>query len=408
MLIMDSSGSMKKRIGPRSKMEIARDAIAAFVLEAPDDVPLGLMAYGHRRAKDCSDIEVLIAPGSRTGPSIEQAVDAMRPRGETPIADSLRQAAAYLKERTSVPTVVIVTDGEEACNADPCAAARELKAADVEFKAHVVGFGLNERQSRAVKCVADETGGQFIGADDAITLATALRRVVPAEPEPAPVVKAADTTVWYDDFDAGKLGEAWSVRNEDAENYIVDGGELIVINAQEHKGPGAKTTPNVFNAAVDLPSGDWDLSLRATLEFNSGREALVLGLSNDEGDALYSVVSSSSGAQGYSMNLQTNHYKGFGRAAQAKSKYVWPEGEMAKIDNAAQGLASRPTTLTLHKRGRRYFTSVDNGPRGEEGKTRTLTLLRAPTRLTLFLWKWDSNTGDTVAKIDWVRLSKVD
>ena len=408
MLIFDSSGSMKKRIGARSKMEIARDAIASFVMEAPADVPLGLMAYGHRRAKDCSDIEVLISPEPMSGPSIERAVDAMRPRGETPIAESLRQAAAYMKGRTSVPTVVIVTDGEEACNADPCAAARELKRAEVEFKAHVVGFGLNERQSRAVKCVADETGGRFLAADDAVTLASALRRVVPAEPEPAPVVKVAEKTLWYEEFEGDALGEVWSVRNEDTDNYIVDGGELVIINAAEHRGPRAATSPNIFDATLDLPAGDWDLSLQATLEFNSGREALVLGLSNDDGDAIYSIVGSSSGAQGYSMNLHTRQYKGFGQAAEAKETYVYPEGEMAKIDNAARALASRPTTLTLHKRGRRYFTSVDNGPRGEEGKTRTLTLLRAPRRLTLFLWKWDGNTGDAVAKIDWVKLTQVD
>ena len=186
MLIMDSSGSMKKRIGALSKIEIAKASVADFVASAPGDVPLGLMAYGHRRAKDCTDIEVMIPPTEGSGARISNVVNAMRPRGETPIAESLRQAADYMNSSTRTATVVLVTDGEEACNADPCAAARELEASGVEFTAHVIGFGLNEEQSQAVKCLADETGGQFIAADDAVTLASALRRVVPAKPEPVP------------------------------------------------------------------------------------------------------------------------------------------------------------------------------------------------------------------------------
>ncbi|MEO1398438.1 MAG: VWA domain-containing protein, partial [Pseudomonadota bacterium] len=165
MIIMDSSGSMRRKIDGKTKMEIAKQAVSSFIASAPQDVPIGLMAYGHRRAKDCTDIEVVLAPTEGAGTSIEQAVFDMSPKGETPIADSLRAAAAYMNNQTKTATVVLVTDGEEACNADPCAAAAELEASGVDFTAHVVGFGLNEEQSRAVKCLADNT----IGSDKLAT-----------------------------------------------------------------------------------------------------------------------------------------------------------------------------------------------------------------------------------------------
>lgn len=408
MLIFDSSGSMKKRIGARSKMEIARDAIASFVLETPGDVPLGLMAYGHRRAKDCSDIEVLIEPQPMTGPSIEQAVDAMRPRGETPIAASLRQAAAYLETRTSVPTVVIVTDGEEACNADPCAAARELKAAEVEFRAHVVGFGLNERQSRAVKCVADETGGQFIAASDAVTLASALRRVVPAEPEvlPQPV---ADRTIWFDDFDGDALGEEWTVQNRDEEQFVVDGGELITINQRKHDGPKSKGGKNLFVAEVDVPRGDWDLQLQGRFEFSTGRDAAILGLTDGEGGAIYATTWSWSSCGKMVGTIAVRQYKDYKIAAEGKNSYFGGcTANKYAYAPTAKAFAERPTTLTLHKRGRKYYASIDNGPYGEAAETTSLTLLRAPRKIAFGVWKYEDASGDTVLNADWIKLTKVD
>ena len=190
MVIMDSSGSMKKRIGPRSKMEVAKLAVADFVKDVDAQTPIGLMVYGARRAKDCTDIEVAIPPNAGQGDKIASYVDGLRPRGETPIAQSLREAAEYMGHRTRTATVVLVTDGEEACNADPCAAATELEESGVDFTAHVVGFGLNEEQSLAVRCLADNTGGQFIAADDAASLSAALVKTV-AAPDPAPVVKAS-------------------------------------------------------------------------------------------------------------------------------------------------------------------------------------------------------------------------
>ncbi|MEL6735148.1 MAG: VWA domain-containing protein, partial [Pseudomonadota bacterium] len=135
MVIMDSSGSMKRKIGARTKMEIAKQAVTDFVASVPTDLPVGLMAYGHRRAKDCTDIQVMIPPAAGAAKQIEDSVWAMAPKGETPIAESLRAAADYMNSQTKTATVVLVTDGEEACNADPCAAASELEKSGVDFTA---------------------------------------------------------------------------------------------------------------------------------------------------------------------------------------------------------------------------------------------------------------------------------
>ena len=113
-------------------------------------------------------------------------------------------------------------------------------------------------------------------------------------------------------------------------------------------------------------------------------------------------------SNGYHLYLYTRNYKGFAEAAAAETLYVKPKGENAKREVAAKAFATNPTLITLHKRGRKYYTTIDNGPAGEEGRTDSLTLLRTPKRLTMFAHKYGDRTGDTVVNLDWVKLTKVD
>ena len=50
------------------------------------------------------------------------------------------QAAESLRHVEQKATVILVSDGEETCNLDPCQVGRELEAAGVDFTAHVIGF----------------------------------------------------------------------------------------------------------------------------------------------------------------------------------------------------------------------------------------------------------------------------
>ncbi|MEL6967596.1 MAG: VWA domain-containing protein [Pseudomonadota bacterium] len=411
MIIMDSSGSMRKKIGGMTKMDIAKRAVSDFVATAPKDIPIGLMAYGHRRAKDCTDIQVVLAPEEGSGRSIEQAVFGMRPKGETPIADSLRAAADYMNSQTKTATVVLVTDGEEACNADPCAAAAELEASGVDFTAHVVGFGLNEEQSKAVKCLADNTGGQFIAANNTAELAGALVKTVVKAPPPAPVkVSSAANVVWEDNFDGGALGEVWTVRNADADNFVVDGGELIAINQSANGGPTKGDAPNHFLANVDLPSGDWDLSVTARFEFSTSRDGFFLGLSDDKGNSVIGAMYTSQNCRGFQMKLYTLQYAAYKERARAEKHHVGKctDAKLKPYRKVSDEFAKRSTTLTFHKRGRKYFTSIDGGPLNAADETETLTILRAPKTITMGVHKYRQASADTVVNIDNIRLVSVD
>lgn len=179
ILVLDASGSMWQPLQGRSKVEIARDAVDAMLADWDPAVSLGLIAYGHRRRGDCADIEVLRAAEGFDRAAISQAVRGLNALGMTPITAAVRRAAEELRFTEHRATVILVSDGEETCNADPCALGAELAAQGIDFTAHVIGFDLPEGPAREqLQCLASRTGGRYLDARDAGELTAALGTVV--------------------------------------------------------------------------------------------------------------------------------------------------------------------------------------------------------------------------------------
>ncbi|MGI9449556.1 MAG: vWA domain-containing protein, partial [Geminicoccaceae bacterium] len=140
VLVLDGSGSMWGQVGDTTKIEIARDVISDLMLDWSSKVELGLSAYGHREKGNCSDIETLKPIGPVDPKEVAQIVDGISPKGKTPLTAAVRNAAGELRYEEDRATVILVSDGEDTCGGDPCAVARELEAAGIDFTVHVVGF----------------------------------------------------------------------------------------------------------------------------------------------------------------------------------------------------------------------------------------------------------------------------
>lgn len=191
ILVLDGSGSMWGQIDGVAKITIAQDVVAELLSDFPADQGLGLTVYGHRQRGDCSDIETIVAPAAGTAASIVDAVNAIKPLGKTPMTDAVIAAAEALRYTEDSATVILVSDGVETCNPDPCAAARLLEEAGINFTAHVVGFDVEDPEALAqMQCLAEETGGKFLTAANADELDLAMTEMVSA-PEPAPEPESA-------------------------------------------------------------------------------------------------------------------------------------------------------------------------------------------------------------------------
>ncbi|MFD2256171.1 VWA domain-containing protein [Luteolibacter algae] len=180
LIIFDASGSMWGQIKGKAKIEIAREVVGNLVKDLPEETELGLMTYGHRRKGDCEDIELLIPVGKVDRSAYISAVQDIMPKGMTPITAALELAAEGLGYKEQKATVILVSDGLETCDADPCAAAKKLEELGVDFTAHVIAFDLKPEESEKLRCIADSTGGKFFPASDAGSLKDALDLAVDA------------------------------------------------------------------------------------------------------------------------------------------------------------------------------------------------------------------------------------
>lgn len=133
LFILDASGSMNGQIDGRAKMQIARRALSKLIGDLPSDSSVGLMTYGHRvspRAQGaCSDIQLLVPIAKDQVRAVTGLMSAIEPRGKTPIAGSLALApAAFRGHEGGNNNIVLISDGIETCDGDPCAIAGKLRA----------------------------------------------------------------------------------------------------------------------------------------------------------------------------------------------------------------------------------------------------------------------------------------
>ncbi|MGB3626674.1 MAG: VWA domain-containing protein, partial [Henriciella sp.] len=182
ILVLDASGSMWGQIDGVNKIVIAKDVVEGLVRSLPASQRLGMVAYGHRKKGDCTDIQTMADVGADREAVIKE-IRTLSPKGMTPLTKSVEHAANELNYTKNAATVILVSDGLETCEADPCVLARTLEENGLDFTVHVVGFDVTEEERKGLVCIAEETGGQFLAADNADELTDALTQVaLTAEP----------------------------------------------------------------------------------------------------------------------------------------------------------------------------------------------------------------------------------
>ena len=151
------------------RIDDARAAALDLVEASPPNIDIGLITFLAR-----CEVGVDVRPSEPRDEVIRELRQVV-PRASTPLAASLRLAASQLSNDPAVAaaqSIVVITDGAEGCGGDPCAAARDLKAAFPSVKVHIIDVvGVSRLQ-----CVADITGGSSVGARDAEQLQAAVRR----------------------------------------------------------------------------------------------------------------------------------------------------------------------------------------------------------------------------------------
>ncbi len=193
MIVFDASGSMWGKIDAKTKIDIAKETMQNVVSGWDENVYLGLLAYGHRKKGDCTDIEILTPISKIDKEAIISKVKQINPKGKTPISRSLQIAADALKYTEEKATIILISDGKETCGLNPCEIAAELEKQGIDFTAHVIGFDVDLKTSQQLECIANATGGEYFSAKNANSLNDAMKSIVKEVvqdkiPQPEPVV----------------------------------------------------------------------------------------------------------------------------------------------------------------------------------------------------------------------------
>ena len=195
ILIFDGSGSMWGKLNDdkRAKLDMARDAVRATLGRlAPQSVQLGLMSFGHRRASDCSDVQLIVAPDATDAGAFAERImgplDKLNPRGKGPLTAALREAAKLLGKQPAPRRIVLVHDDPDNCQADPCEAIAELQKSAPGVMISVVGLGLKPDEATRYQCLTTPTSGRHFNAQDSgqVTAGINAALVMAANTGPAP------------------------------------------------------------------------------------------------------------------------------------------------------------------------------------------------------------------------------
>lgn len=155
-------------------MEIARSVLSNSVDKLSEDQKVGLLAYGHRKEGDCEDVEFLVNFENGSKSQVIASLAEIKPLGKTPLAFSAKQVIEKLKLSNKKATIILITDGIESCGGDICEVVQAARHDGIEFKMHIIGFGLKAEETEQLLCAATAGDGRYYDAADANGLGEVL------------------------------------------------------------------------------------------------------------------------------------------------------------------------------------------------------------------------------------------
>lgn len=140
------------------RITAAKQAATTVVQSIPKDVNIGLVLIercpGARQAG-------FFSPGQRG--NLMSQLQNIRPVEGTPLADGVARAGQMLDGVNKESVMLVISDGEESCNQNPCAVAQQLAHSKPHLKINVVDI----MGTGAGNCLANATGGKVYTARNA-------------------------------------------------------------------------------------------------------------------------------------------------------------------------------------------------------------------------------------------------
>lgn len=160
LFVFDASNSMKTKHKNTTRIQGAKELFYEFLdsLNKQKNIQFALRMYGHTvkyPPGDCKDSKLVVPFGKNNVALIKSKVSEAKPTGITPIEHSLTESANDFPDAKTVNMIILITDGIEECEGDPCKARLKLMEKGIVFKPFIIGIGLTVEQIKTFECVGD-------------------------------------------------------------------------------------------------------------------------------------------------------------------------------------------------------------------------------------------------------------
>ncbi|MEQ5207161.1 MULTISPECIES: VWA domain-containing protein [unclassified Proteus (in: enterobacteria)] len=151
------------------RITVARNAATKIINSIPSDMKITTVV-----ASDCGVVKSSPAYGGNERSKLLNYIKRIEPDSGTPLAESIQRAGSLIKGNNRDTIIVLLSDGLESCDQDPCAAARTLKRAHPRAVINVVDI----LGTGAGNCVANATGGKVFTARNANEVSLMTRKAI--------------------------------------------------------------------------------------------------------------------------------------------------------------------------------------------------------------------------------------
>ncbi|MBN2485054.1 MAG: VWA domain-containing protein [Bacteroidales bacterium] len=180
LFVFDASQSMLGMWESDQKINIARRVLISMIdsLQHLENVQMALRVYGHQSPvppQDCNDTKLVVPFSKGNASKIRQELRYLYPKGTTPIAHSLELSGNDFPDECidCRNIIILITDGIEACDGDPCQVSFELQKKGIVLKPFVIGIGIDEGFKETFECV-----GHYYNAADEERFAEVMEVVI--------------------------------------------------------------------------------------------------------------------------------------------------------------------------------------------------------------------------------------
>lgn len=166
-------------------MDIAKKMLSDFLdsIKGAPNLEIAFRCYGHqvplRPERSCTDTKLEVpfsANLSGNVTAIKNRLKNIVPKGTTPIAYTLEKCGGDFPSASTANVrniIILITDGIEECDGDPCAVSLALQKKGIVLKPFIIGIGMDQSYLNSFGCI-----GKFYDASSESSFKNILNIVI--------------------------------------------------------------------------------------------------------------------------------------------------------------------------------------------------------------------------------------